>query len=44
MGHPLLSGKVTTNFTGLEAFYAILTFGSSVLSTVQTREMTVARL
>ncbi len=43
MGHPLLSGKLTANWTGLELFFAKLTFGSSALSTVQTREMTVAR-
>jgi hypothetical protein len=43
MGYPLLSGDIVTNWTGLHAFYAKLTFGSAALSTVQTREMTVAR-
>lgn len=40
MGQPLLSGKVTSNWTGLEEFHAKLSFGSAVLSTVQTREIT----
>lgn len=43
MGQPLLSGQSVTNFVGVQSFYAILTFGSSALSTVQTRELSVAR-
>lgn len=39
MGHPLLSGKETSNFTGVDKFHAIVTFGSSAVSTVQTREV-----
>jgi hypothetical protein len=40
---PLLSGKTTSTFVEKEEFNAILTFGSSVLSTVQAIDMTVAR-
>lgn len=41
MGHPLLSGDAgAANWTGLETFHAKLTFGSSALSTVQTRGIT----
>jgi len=40
MGEPLLSGEVATNWTGVKRFYAFLSFGSSVLSTVQTRDIT----
>lgn len=43
MGEPLLSGVGAKNWTGVKEFHAFLSFGSSVLSTVQTREMTVAR-
>lgn len=39
MGHPLLSGKETTNFTGVDVFHAVVTFGSSSVSSVQTREV-----
>lgn len=40
MGNPLLSGLVAKNWTGVQEFHAILTFGSAALSTVQTREIT----
>lgn len=41
MGHPLLSGADTAkNWQGIQDFHAKLTFGASVLSTVQTREVT----
>lgn len=39
MGEPLLSGQIATNWTGVKRFYAYLSFGASVLSTVQTREI-----
>jgi hypothetical protein len=39
MGEPLLSGEVAKNWTGVKEFHAFLSFGSSVLSTVQTREI-----
>lgn len=41
---PLLSGVGAKNWTGVKEFHAFLSFGSSVLSTVQTRELvSVAR-
>lgn len=39
MGEPLLSGVDASNWTGVKEFHAFLSFGSSVLSTVQTREI-----
>lgn len=39
MGEPLLSGKEVSNFTGVQVFYALVTFGSSAVSSVQTREI-----
>lgn len=43
MGEPLLSGEAVSNWTGLCEFYAKLTFGSASLTTVQTRDIAVAR-
>lgn len=40
MGEPLLSGEDAHNWTGVKEFHAFLSFGSSALSTVQTREIT----
>lgn len=41
MGEPLLSGDGgQANWTGLSTFYAKITFGTNVISTVQTREIT----
>lgn len=39
MGEPLISGKTSSNWTGVVEYHAILSFGSSALSTVQTREV-----
>jgi hypothetical protein len=43
MGQPLLSGKATSNFTGVDVFYILVTFGSSAVSTVRTRDCTFTR-
>jgi hypothetical protein len=43
MGEPLLSGEAVKNWTGIAEFHAKLTFGTASLSTVQTRELSVAR-
>lgn len=39
MGQPLLSGKVTSNFVDVDEYHVIVTFGSSAVATVQTREV-----
>lgn len=39
MGQPLLSGKEESNFTGIQKFNVIVTFGSTSVSTVQTRDV-----
>jgi hypothetical protein len=38
-GQPLLSGEIETNWIGVKRFYCFVTFGSSAVSTVQTREI-----
>lgn len=40
MGQPLLSGGGGSNFADVDTFYVVVTFGSSAVSTVQTREVT----
>lgn len=39
MPEPLLSGKETTNFVGVQKLTVIVTFGSTSVSAVQTREI-----
>jgi hypothetical protein len=43
MGQPLISGQKVVNWVDLTEFMAKLNFGSAVLTSVQTRECTVAR-
>jgi hypothetical protein len=39
MPQPLLSGQEASNFTGVQKFHVVVTFGNTVVSTVQTREV-----